>query len=66
MPELNGIEMCRKIREQNLSVPKILMITTEANPTLKKEGTKVGVYKWILKRHLSDDVFKMVINEVFK
>ena len=66
MPELNGIEMCRKIREENLQVPKILMITTEANPSLKKEGIKVGVYKWILKRHLSDDVFKMVINEVFK
>jgi two-component system chemotaxis response regulator CheY len=66
MPELNGIEMCRKIKEENIQTPKILMVTTEANPELKKQGIEVGVFKWILKRHLSDDVFKMIINEMFK
>lgn len=66
IPELNGIEMCRKIKEENLKIPKILMVTTEANPDLKKQGLEVGVFKWILKRHLTDDVFKMIITEMFK
>tara|TARA_B100000029_G_scaffold115970_1_gene108607 strand:- start:246 stop:608 length:363 start_codon:yes stop_codon:yes gene_type:complete len=66
MPELNGIEMCRKIKEENIKTPKILMVTTEANPDLKKQGLEVGVFKWILKRHLTDDVFKMIITEMFK
>ena len=64
MPNLDGLSMCKKIRSENIETEApILMVTTEASPKLKKEGTDAGVYKWILKP-VSDKKFLTMVEKI--
>lgn len=48
MPKMDGLTMCAHIREQGINVP-IFMLTTQANPELKAEATRLAVKAWIVK-----------------
>ncbi len=48
MPKMDGLTMCAHIREQGINVP-IFMLTTQANPELKAEATRLQVKAWIVK-----------------
>ncbi|MCF7937219.1 MAG: response regulator [Spirochaetales bacterium] len=50
MPNMNGIELIRSIRNGNVnsSVP-IVMVTTESEESMKMEGRKAGATAWIVK-----------------
>lgn len=50
MPEMDGVTMCRRIRELpgRGSVP-FFVLTTESSPELKAAGKEVGVVLWIIK-----------------
>ncbi|MBF0440560.1 MAG: response regulator [Oligoflexales bacterium] len=64
MPEMDGITMCRKIREvPALNPVPIFMLTTEASPELKTLGKEAGVKAWIVKPFVADKVIG-VINKV--
>ena len=63
MPNLDGLTMCKKIQSENIETAPILMVTTEANPKLKKEGTSAGIYKWILKP-VSDKKFLTMVEKI--
>ena len=64
MPNLDGLSMCKKILSDNIeNEAPILMVTTEASPKLKKEGTDAGVYKWILKP-VSDKKFLTMVEKI--
>ena len=57
MPNLDGLSMCKKLKDDNInSDALILMVTTEANPKLKRKGSDAGIYKWLLKP-ISDKKF---------
>ena len=49
MPNLDGLSMLQKIREEGLEAPPIMMVTTEFDPELKRKGKEVGVSFWIVK-----------------
>lgn len=50
MPELDGISMCKRIKEQSLLPNKpIFMLTTETSVELKSLGKEAGVMAWIVK-----------------
>ena len=50
MPKMDGLSMCRKVRETypDLRLP-IIMITTESSPEMKATGKEIGVSAWIIK-----------------
>lgn len=50
MPKQNGLSMTRKLREeQDFSDTPILILTTDNQPEMKKEGRKAGATGWIVK-----------------
>lgn len=50
MPELDGISMCKRIREHPaLKTKPIFMLTTESSADLKAAGKEAGVMLWIVK-----------------
>jgi len=48
LPDLNGLEVCRKIRETNVSVP-ILMLTAYGSVADKISGFEVGTDDYLVK-----------------
>ena len=62
MPMMDGISMCQEIKKElNLKkIPPILMLTTEANREIKKQGTQAGVARWLLKPVENEMLFKMI------
>jgi len=64
MPNLDGLSMCKKLKDDNInSDALILMVTTEANPKLKRKGSDAGIYKWLLKP-ISDKKFLSMIKKI--
>lgn len=49
MPNMNGLEMCRKLNEnpQTAGIPLVLMTAHLAVPELRAEGLEVGAYDFI-------------------
>tara|TARA_B100000902_G_C26670599_1_gene602878 strand:- start:90 stop:458 length:369 start_codon:yes stop_codon:yes gene_type:complete len=66
MPEMDGVAMCRKIKEidAHSKVP-MFMLTTESTSDLKELGKQVGVMAWIVKP-FNEDKLKLVIKKVLK
>ncbi|MBF0443379.1 MAG: response regulator [Oligoflexales bacterium] len=50
MPNMNGLEMCEKIKkiESHQATP-FVMLTTESSDMLRSRGRKAGVSSWIVK-----------------
>lgn len=61
MPELDGLSMCEKIKEEKLvrGIP-IVMLTTETNVELKSRGRAAGVLGWINKPYSSEKLLAAV------
>lgn len=54
MPNMDGLEMCTKIREDSKYRPiKIFMLTTEASALMKLKGVDAGVTAWIVKPYVA-------------
>ena len=49
MPELNGLEMAKKIFDENMTDAPIMILTTDASKEMKKKGKLAGIKTWILK-----------------
>ncbi|MEJ5999399.1 response regulator [Paucibacter soli] len=50
MPNMDGLTMAEKIRgELGNQAVRIVMLTTEDNPTLRARGKAIGVTGWIVK-----------------
>ena len=48
MPEMNGIEAFKKIREIDADLP-VIMMTAYDDPLLEKEAVSLGAYRYIYK-----------------
>jgi two-component system chemotaxis response regulator CheY len=48
MPKMNGIEMIREIRKTDQNVV-ILMLTTESEDSMRKQGVDAGANGWLVK-----------------
>ena len=49
MPEMDGLAMLKKIREEEIKVPPIIMLTTETDPDFKREIKTIGIDFFMLK-----------------
>jgi two-component system chemotaxis response regulator CheY len=49
MPNMDGLTMVEKIREQGNSTINLIMLTTESSPQMKERGKAAGVKGWIVK-----------------
>jgi two-component system chemotaxis response regulator CheY len=61
MPNLNGIDLIKQVRLlPGYRFTPILMLTTEAQETRKKEGQAAGATGWIVKPFDPDQLLKVV------
>ena len=49
MPEMDGLTMLKKIREEEIKTPPIIMLTTETDPEFKREIKVIGIDFFMLK-----------------
>ncbi len=50
MPNMNGIELCKKIRQlPNYKFTPFLMLTTESAGNVKMQGKEAGATGWLVK-----------------
>lgn len=61
MPEMNGIELIKKIREKpNYEETPIIVITTETDENLKKEALEAGANDIIAKPFQKDELIELI------
>lgn len=66
MPEMDGVVMCKKVREiDSLKTIPMFMLTTESTSELKALGKEAGVMAWIVKP-FNEDKLKAVVQKVLK
>ena len=61
MPNMNGIELVAKSREDpRFRATPILILTTESDDDLKKQGRAAGATGWIVKPFVPEKLLKVV------
>lgn len=61
MPQMNGIELCKKLRElPSYKFTPVLMLTTESSADQKMAGKGAGATGWIVKPFNPDQLLKTV------
>ncbi|RMF14174.1 MAG: response regulator [Gammaproteobacteria bacterium] len=61
MPEMNGIELIRLLRQESAyQFTPLLMLTTESAPEKKAEGKAAGATGWIVKPFNPDQLLSIV------
>ena len=66
MPQMDGMEMIRKLTDDNIQKPPIMFVTTEVSPNIREEGDKLGIEFWMLKPIIDDFFYDTVINIIDK
>jgi len=61
MPRLNGLELLRKVREQDIDTP-VLMITAFSSTEDAVEAMKLGAYDYITKPFKNDEIRLVIKN----
>ena len=49
MPEMDGLTMLKKVREEDIKTPPIIMLTTETDPEFKRQIKVIGIDFFMLK-----------------
>jgi two-component system chemotaxis response regulator CheY len=61
MPELNGLELVKGIKEiESFAQKPILILTTENSNEMKQKGKDLGVTGWIVKPFNDDKIVKAI------
>ena len=61
MPNMNGIELVKKLRENpSYRATPILILTTESDEGLKRQGREAGATGWIVKPFVPEKLLKVV------
>ena len=66
MPQMDGMEMIRKLTDDDVKKPPIMFVTTEVSPNIREEGDKLGIEFWMLKPIIDDFFYDTVINIIDK
>lgn len=66
MPQMNGFDLCLKVREMAFAKSKpILALTTENTPDMKTQGKQSGINGWITKPFTNEKIV-MAIKRVLR
>ena len=61
MPNMNGVDMCLKMREnKKFDTIKIFMLTAESSPEMKAKTANANISAWILKPYDIDKVLSAI------
>lgn len=61
MPEMNGIELTRKLRDDNkYKDTPIILLTTETRAEKREEGSRAGATGWIVKPCRARDLISII------
>jgi two-component system sensor histidine kinase BarA len=63
MPEMDGLTMLKKIREEKIESPPIIILTTETDPEFKREIKIIGIDFFMLKP-ISEQNLSRVIDKL--
>ncbi|HEY1173317.1 MAG TPA: response regulator [Verrucomicrobiae bacterium] len=63
LPGMDGMQLCRKLRETSAKPPKIIMITSTTREDIKNEAKAVGVSQ-VLQKPLRPSTLLMAIEEI--
>jgi two-component system chemotaxis response regulator CheY len=56
MPNMNGLEMLRAVKDGGIVAPPIVMLTTEGRTDLIEEGKRTGAKGWVVKPFKPDQL----------
>lgn len=56
MPEMNGYDVCRSVREQGLDGTKIILLTAKGQEVDRQQGLDAGAFDYITKPFDPDDL----------
>ena len=66
MPEMNGIELIKALRSKpETKFTPIIMLTTESDESIRKEGISAGAGAWIVKPFTPED-FTAIVKKYVK
>lgn len=65
LPDMNGLEVLTKIREQEL-YPPVIMVTGEADTRIAVEAMKVGAADYVIKSPGYSDILPAVVRQVLE
>lgn len=58
MPEMNGYDVCRAVREQSLGEIKIILLTAKGQEIDRQQGLDAGAYDYVTKPFDPDDLIQ--------
>ena len=62
MPEIDGLEVSRRIRERNANPPPIIMMTAFGSDMEKEEAEKIGVQAFLIKPIYQSTMFNAIMD----
>ena len=62
MPEMDGLEVSRRIREKNAAVPPIIMMTAFGTDMEKTEAEKIGIQGFLIKPIYQSTLFNAIMD----
>lgn len=65
LPDMNGLEVLTKIREQEL-YPPVIMVTGEADTRIAVEAMKIGAADYVIKSPGYSDILPAVVRQVLE
>jgi two-component system, chemotaxis family, chemotaxis protein CheY len=60
MPVMDGLTMCEKIKNEELTLAPIFMLTTETSKDMKMHGKRIGIRAWITKPYIPDTLLSAI------
>jgi DNA-binding response OmpR family regulator len=58
MPEMNGYDVCRSVREQGLDTIKIILLTAKGQEIDRQQGLDAGAFDYVTKPFDPDDLIQ--------
>lgn len=58
MPEMNGYDVCRSVREQGLDAIKIILLTAKGQEIDRQQGLDAGAFDYVTKPFDPDDLIQ--------
>ena len=66
MPDVNGMQMVEKLRDENITLPPIIMLTSVGNRDIKSESDALEIDLFVYKPIKSDYLAKSLLNVISK
>jgi DNA-binding NarL/FixJ family response regulator len=60
MPKMNGLEVCKVLKQQNSDGPEVLFVTQHDSPQMLREALGVGAKGYVVKSNAARDLLEAI------